>query len=158
MKLISTRTHTTELVFPVEASKDRVLRLLHDPEAFFRVNKAVVKVARDKKDPRIWHVTEKLSTPVGDTTTTFKALWINTPTGFRTKAWANLGVTTTSEWEVSELEPDIDRPAQSTLKINGSLTTPFFVCSFVKAQYMRIHNDTDKRIRGALEDTSGPML
>lgn len=62
MRLISTRTHTTELVFPVEAPKERVLRLLHDPEAFFRVNKAVVKVAKDKKDPRIWHGTHSCFT------------------------------------------------------------------------------------------------
>lgn len=95
---------------------------------------------------------------MGDTTTTFKALWINTPTGFRTKAWANLGVTTTSEWEVSELETGIDRVVQSTLKINGSLTTPFYVFSFVKAQYMRIHNDTDKRMRRVLEDPVDPLV
>lgn len=55
MKFIPTLTHRQEDEFRLEFSRDHVLSLLHDIDAFFRMNPSVLNLEHEGPDSDFWH-------------------------------------------------------------------------------------------------------
>jgi len=162
MKFIPTLTHRQEDEFKLEFSREHVLSLIHDTVAFFRMNPSVLNLEREGPGSEFWSVTDRVETPFGQSSTTYRAQMTPTPSGFVAKSWAALGVQTTSSWAVVELPASQDGASfhpQCLVQISGTIEAPFPIFSFVKAQSSKIHQDTEARIRKTVAERiaeSGP--
>ncbi|KAF8313656.1 hypothetical protein DL93DRAFT_2167766 [Clavulina sp. PMI_390] len=164
MKFQRNPTYRTEIEFELKHSQEEVLFLLHNFEAFFGMNPAVLECKQDVSDPDMWHITEAITLPLGlpNSSTSFKARMNRTSTGFTAHSWAALGVETTSEWTIIPPPQTSSRSSKTgthtRLRIVGTLQAPFWTFSFVKGQYRKIHAETESRVKKTLAERSPKQL
>jgi len=100
---ILTRTIITER--PILASKNDLLKILHDPQQVLAHNAMVVSVVQDASDPSWYTVTDRLSVIGSWTThTTARSKWTETTDGCDIEVYADLWTRSKVEIRVREVE------------------------------------------------------